>query len=117
MTNPVAITRSTFFTNTEEARKSGSVPKSKPPFDPILRFVQVQHLFRILMGGRHIRRHDKVGLPPGLRLQGRFQHLDGPVYLPDLVWCRVRTWASASSMPGAALHLERDFQPRWRTFP
>jgi hypothetical protein len=43
MMNPVAITRSTFLTNTEDARNKGSLPKRKAAFDPVLPFVELKH--------------------------------------------------------------------------
>lgn len=71
--NPVAITRSTFLTNTEEARNSGSVPKGKAAFDAALCFVQTQHLFGTRSCGGHVGRHDPPGFAPSFGSQGSLQ--------------------------------------------
>ena len=115
--NPVAITRSIFLTNTEEARKSGSVPKGKAPFDAALRLYKAQHVFGPLARCRHIGCHDEFGLALGFRTDGVFQDMDRAVHPPDLLRRCISARAAPMSMSGAALHLQDDLQPARQVLP
>src|SRR5262245_16366521 len=99
MMNPVAITRSTFFTNTDEAKNRGSLPKRKPAFDAVLPFVEPKHFFGALARGWHIGRDDTFGFASGFRSQGGFLDADGAGHSPDLLRRCVGARAAPPRMP------------------
>jgi hypothetical protein len=112
MINPVAITRSIDFPNTEAAKKRGSVPKGNPPFHATLPFVEPDQLLGALPDDRDVGSDNEFRLAGHLSLDGGFDDADRPTDGPDvLVRRRAGARPPPPGIPNSDLHLEVELQP------